>query len=161
MTRREGGRSPRRHRAHVRAAVGGTSVPGEVERADILLDAPQLKVKTLALEIENLNLANLVRIGKVRLEVENLDAELFLQTQLGNLLYTVNRLISTLNLSLSLFFAPVHSVTVAVAAWSDYLELRRRGLELPIKFFEGCIRPDSLAAARSSASGRPSTASRT
>jgi hypothetical protein len=114
--------------------VDGSSVPAEPEKTDILLDAPQLKVKNLALEIENLELANLIRIGKVRLGIENLDAELFLQTELGDLLHTLDRLTATLNLGLSLLFAPVYNLNVAVAAWSDYLELTRRWLELPIKF---------------------------
>jgi hypothetical protein len=114
--------------------VDGSSVPAEPEKTDILLDAPQLKVKNLALEIENLELANLIRIGKVRLGIENLDAELFLQTELGDLLHTLDRLTATLNLGLSLLFAPVYNLNVAVAAWSDYLELTRRWFELPIKF---------------------------
>src|ERR1700756_188325 len=106
MARREYRGSPRGRRGNLRAAVGGLSVPSEPEKTDILLDAPQLKVKALALEAENLNLVNLILIGKLRLEIEDLDAELFLQTHLGNLLHTLNQLTSTANLGLSLFFAP-------------------------------------------------------
>jgi hypothetical protein len=125
----------------LKAAVGGPSVPGETEKTDILLDAPQLKVKGLALEIENLELANLIRIGKVGLEVENLDAELFLQTQLGNLLHTVN-------LALGLLFAPAYNFNAAVAAWYNYLDLTRRWFEPPIKFSEDLKRPELPAVAK-------------
>ncbi|MDD5207744.1 MAG: hypothetical protein PHS17_20105 [Desulfobacterales bacterium] len=129
----------------MKVAVGDPSVPSEAGKEDILLDAPQLKAKTLAIETENLELASLVRIGKVRLAIENLDTELSLQTHLAELLHTINRLTSTINLSLGLFFAPAYNFNVAAAALCEYLDFARRWFDLSIKFAEAARRPGTPA----------------
>jgi pyruvate/2-oxoglutarate dehydrogenase complex dihydrolipoamide acyltransferase (E2) component len=140
MARGENRGLSRARREDKEAAAGDQSVP---EKADILLDAPQLEAQDLALEIEDLELANLIRIGKVRLELESLDAELFLQTHLGDLLHTLNRLTSTVNLGLSLFFAPAYNFNLAATAWYEYLELTRRWFELPLEMIEGQSRQEA------------------
>jgi pyruvate/2-oxoglutarate dehydrogenase complex dihydrolipoamide acyltransferase (E2) component len=143
MARGEGKGSSRTRRGDAEAGAGDRFVPGKPERADILLDAPQLEAQNLALEIDDLELANLIRIGKVRLELESLDAELFLQTHLGDLLHTLDRLTSTVNLGLSLFFAPAYNFNLAAAAWYEYLELTRRWFELPLEMVEGRTRQEA------------------
>ena len=119
-----------------RSVLRKGSKSGETEKPDILLDAPRLEAKDLALEIEDLNLANLVRIGKVRLEVQSLDAELFLQTHLGDLLHSLDLITSTANLGLTLFFAPVYNFNRAADAWYENGQLARRWFELPIRMAE-------------------------
>jgi hypothetical protein len=143
MVRGENRGLSRARREDTGAGAGDQFVSGKPEKADILLDAPQLEAQNLALEIDDLELANLIRIGKVRLELESLDAELFLQTQLGDLLHTLNRLTSTVNLGLSLFFAPAYNFNLAAAAWYEYLELTRRRFELPLKMVEGRTRQEA------------------
>lgn len=137
-------RHPRR--AARQAILRSPSIPEAPEPADILLDAPQLKVKALALELEHLELANPLRIGKVRLAVENLDAALFLQTHLTRLLDTLNRLSSTLNLGLSLSLAPLNQLSVATAAWHNCLELTRCWFELPFDLAERGKRANRVSA---------------
>lgn len=128
-----------------RTRAGDRFVSGKPEEADILLDAPQLEAQNLSLEIDDLELANLLRMGKVRLELESLDAELFLRTQLGDLLRTLDRMTSTVNLGLSLFFAPAYNLNLAATAWYEYLELTRRWFELPLETFEGLARQEAGA----------------
>lgn len=129
-------------RNNVRVTRDRRFAPANPGEADILLDAPLLEAQNLVLEIENLELANLIRIGKVRLEVESLDADLFLQTNLGDLLHTLNRLASTVDLGLSLFFAPVYNFNRAADAWYANLDLARRWFELPVRMMEGHPRPE-------------------
>lgn len=143
MARGEGKGSSRARREDTEAGAGDQFVPRKPEKADILLDAPQLEAQDLALEIDDLEFAKLIRIGKVRLELESLDAELFLQTHLGDLLHTLNRLTSTVNLGLSLFFAPAYNFNLAATAWYEYLDLTRRWLELPLEMVEGQSRQEA------------------
>ena len=144
-----------------RSVLRKGSKVGETEKPDILLDAPRLEAKDLALEIEDLNLANLVRIGKVRLEVQSLDAELFLQTHLGDLLHSLDLITSTANLGLTLFFAPVYNFNRAADAWYENGQLARRWFELPIRMAEERSRPEISSARRPSlpapgrSAGRP------
>ena len=83
---------------------------------DVLLDAPQLQAEGLVVEIEDLELGDLVKIGKVRIEARSLDAQLLLQAKLDTLLAIVDRLLTTIDASLALFAAPMHSFNLLMAA---------------------------------------------
>ncbi len=83
---------------------------------DILLDAPQLEAESLVVEIEDLELGDLVKIGKVRIEARNLDAQLLLQARLDTLLELVDRLLTTIDASLALFTAPMYSFNLLMGA---------------------------------------------
>ena len=83
---------------------------------DVLLDAPRVQAEGLVVEIKDLELGDLVKIGKVRIEARSLDAQLLLQARLDTLLAIVDRLLTTIDATLALFAAPMYSFNLLIAA---------------------------------------------
>ncbi|AHY47836.1 Hypothetical Protein RradSPS_2553 [Rubrobacter radiotolerans] len=107
-------------------------------REDVLLDAPQLEAKNLALSIDELSVGDVIKLKGVRLEVESLDAELLLEARLENLRVIVERLTETANLGMSLFMAPAYGFNLFAAMayrnaeiWQDLVQAQARLLAPP------------------------------
>lgn len=99
------------------------------ENADVLLDAPRLSADDLNLEIEDLEIDGVLRIGKVSLNAENLDAQLYLKADLDNLRVIVERMTGTANLAMSLFFMPAYNFNLWSGLAYRNLETMRRIME--------------------------------
>ena len=65
--------------------------------AGLLLDSPQLKLEGLSLELKDVRVARVVEIGELKVNADNLDAQLLLKLRLDDLLKAVNRFFDTLD----------------------------------------------------------------
>lgn len=64
---------------------------------DVLLDSPQLSSDEIELEIEDLNLAKVLSIGRVKLSISDLEAQLLLEVRLKKVLALVDRLLDSVD----------------------------------------------------------------
>lgn len=74
-----------------RAESSSGSVP------DVFLDAPQLNADGIDLEIENLDIAKIIKIGKVKVNISGLEAQLLLEVRLEKVVGLVDRLLDSVD----------------------------------------------------------------
>jgi hypothetical protein len=67
---------------------------------DVLLDSPQLNSDGLELAIENLDLAKILKIGKVKANIDGLESQLHLEVRLRKIVDLVNQALSSVEGSL-------------------------------------------------------------
>lgn len=64
---------------------------------DVFLDAPQLNADGIDLEIENLDIAKVIKIGKVKVSISGLEAQLLLEARLEQVVGLVDRLLKSVD----------------------------------------------------------------
>jgi hypothetical protein len=67
---------------------------------DVLLDSPKLNLEGLELELENLDLAKILKIGKVKANIDGLESQLLLEVRLRKIVDLVNQALSSVEGSL-------------------------------------------------------------
>ncbi len=96
-----GSRSSDRQEDHQEPPAGlrgeQEAVEGAENGAGLLLDSPQLKLEGLSLELRDVRVARVVEIGELKVNADNLDAQLLLKLRLDDLLKAVNRFFDTLD----------------------------------------------------------------
>ena len=73
------------------------AVEGADEGAGLLLDAPQLKLEGLSLELKDVQIARVVEIGELKVNADNLDAQALLKLRLDDIFKAVNRFFDSLD----------------------------------------------------------------
>jgi pyruvate/2-oxoglutarate dehydrogenase complex dihydrolipoamide acyltransferase (E2) component len=68
---------------------------------DVLLDSPQLNLDGLELAIEDLDLANILKIGNVKVNIDGLESQLLLEVRLRKIVDLVNQVLSSVEGSLN------------------------------------------------------------
>jgi hypothetical protein len=68
---------------------------------DVLLDSPKLNLDGLELAIENLDLANILKIGNVKANIDGLESQLLLEVRLRKIVDLVNQVLSSVEGSLN------------------------------------------------------------
>ena len=78
---------------------------------DVLLDSPQLDSDRIELEIEDVDVARIIRIGKVKANIEGLEAQLLLEVRLKQVVDLVDRLLDSVDRGLDSVDRGVKQVT--------------------------------------------------